>query len=81
MNERGFFMEEVLDRLEYAARFALKCSESDLPIAIDIAAAKYAAMVKRNAYAEELREISNFIHDFGSQMLEPRGIPSVVGLG
>lgn len=73
-------MEEVRDKLEYAVRFALKNSGSNLHKATRVAEAKFGSMVGRKLHAEEEREIKMLVHDIDAKIQEQQGIPSVVGL-
>lgn len=73
-------MEELRDKLEYAVRFGLQNAAGNLPRALNVAQAKFRAIVDRAPHAEEIREMQNLAHDIQLQQQEQRGIPSVVGL-
>lgn len=73
-------MEELRDKLEYAVRFGLQNSGGNLPRALNVAQAKFKAIVDRAPHAEEVREMQMLVQDIHSKQQEQQGIPSVVGL-
>lgn len=76
----GYFMDQLEDKLEYAARFGLRNAAGNLTKAENIAQAKFRDLVGRAlSYGEEqeLRLLTKEIE--AVQQQGHQGIPSVVG--
>lgn len=72
-------MDQLEDKLEYAARFGLRNAGGSLTKAENIGQAKFRDLVGRSLSYVEEQELRLLTKEIDAVQQEQRGIPSVVG--